>query len=98
MHILLMIVTWDPEKAEHNKHKHGVRFPDVESVFYDPCSVIDEDLSSVDEQRFIVLGKGRAGRLFIVVYTYRDDQVRLISARKASRAETRIYEKGIRFQ
>ena len=90
-----MEVTWDPQKAESNKQKHGVRFPDVEAVLYDPNSITDEDLSSVDEQRFIVLGKGRAGRLFIVLYAYRDSQVLLISARKASRAENRIYEKGI---
>ena len=93
-----MKVTWDSQKAESNKQKHGVRFPDVEAVFYDPHSITDEDLSSVDEQRFIVMGKGADGRLFIVVYTFRDCQVRLISARKASRSEARIYEKGIRFQ
>jgi uncharacterized DUF497 family protein len=90
-----MKVTWDPTKAEHNKLKHGVRFPDVEAVLYDPHSVIEEDLSTVDEQRFIVLGKGRASRLFVVVYAYRADRVRLISARKASRAEIRAYEKRI---
>ncbi len=95
MYTISMEVTWNPLKAESNKQKHGVRFPDVEAVLYEPYSIIGEDLSSVDEQRFIVLGKGRTGRLYIVVYAYRYNQVRLISARRARRAETRIYEKGI---
>ncbi|MFT5140790.1 MAG: uncharacterized DUF497 family protein [Rhodothermales bacterium] len=92
-----MRITWNPNKADANQRKHGVNLSEVEAVLHDPLSIITEDLSSIDEQRFLVLGVGDANRIYVVVYTYQENQIRLISARKASKAETKYYEKGIRF-
>ena len=53
------------------------------------------DTSSVSEQRFISIGHDYVGRVVVVVYTYGGDEVRLISARLASRKEIRTDEKGL---
>ena len=90
-----MDVRWDPAKAKANLKKHGVRFSDAESVLFDPLSLSMEDESAEGEQRFISIGLDVGGRVLVVVYTHRSDEVRLISARLASRSEFQIYEKGI---
>ena len=54
-----------------------------------------EDTSSEGEQRFISIGLDSAGRVVVVVYTHRDDEIRLISTRLANRKEIRTYEKGL---
>jgi uncharacterized DUF497 family protein len=85
---------WDPAKAESNYVKHGVRFPDATIVFADDAALMVED-DHPREQRFAVLGHDGAGRLLVVVFTWRgEDLVRLISARKATRAEARTYYVG----
>ena len=90
-----MDVRWDPAKAKANLKKHGVRFSDAESVLFDPLSLSMEDASAEGEQRFISIGLDAGGRVVVVVYTRRGDEIRLISARLASRSESRAYEKGI---
>ncbi len=54
-----------------------------------------EDASAEGEQRFISVGRDSSGRVVVVVYTHRDDEIRLISARLANRQEIRTYEKGL---
>lgn len=88
-------VHWDPAKAAANRSKHGVCFADAELVLYDPLALTMEDPHAEGENRFVSLGRDATGRITVVVYTYRDDHVRLISARRATRQEQRIYEKGI---
>ena len=66
-------------------------------MFYDPNAISFEDVNSKGEARFIVIGLDSLGRMVVVVYTYRNNVIRIISARKASKAEQKIYEKGIRF-
>lgn len=96
MHTLRDIeISWDPGKAKANLRKHKVRFPDAESVLFDPAGVTVEDPDSRDEQRFITIGLDALGRVLVVVYAYHEEQVRLISARRASRSEIEAYEKGI---
>jgi len=90
-----MDVHWGPVKAEANHRKHGVRFPDAELVLYDPLALSMEDPDAEDENRFVSLGRDATGRVTVVVYTYRDNHIRLISARRATRQEQRVYEKGI---
>ena len=92
-----MKITWDPVKPKSNRLKHRIFFSDVEPVFYDPNAISFEDSGSDDESRFIGIGLDALGRLVVVVYTYRKSVIRLISARRASKAEQRVYEKGIRF-
>ena len=86
---------WDPKKAAENERKHGIRFSDTEPVFFDPNALTIEDDSARLEQRFITVGLDGFGRLLTVVYTYRDDDIRLISARFSTSSEEKIYEEGI---
>jgi len=90
-----MSVTWDPKKAQANFRKHGVRFSDAEAVLMDPHAITRDDPTSDEERRFVSLGLDAVGRIVVVVYTYRDQAVRLISARPATANERRQYEKGI---
>lgn len=90
-----MDVRWDPAKAKANFKKHGVRFSDAESVLFEPLCLTLEDESAEGEQRFISIGPDAGGRVVVVVYSHRNDEIRLISARLATRSETRAYEKGI---
>lgn len=90
-----MEVRWDPTKAVSNLRKHGVRFSDAESALFDPVAVTLEDRSATGEQRFVSVGADNGGRLVVVVYAYRGDHIRLISARNATRAERKAYEEGV---
>lgn len=83
---------FDPAKAASNRRKHGVSFADAESVFFDPLAIHVADPDSVGEERFIVVGMGSAGGALVVVYTLRGDEIRLISARRATRHEVKCYE------
>ena len=90
-----MEIRWDPARAARNRRKHGVRFSDAEDVLRDPLALTIEDADAAGEQRQVSVGRGGCGRLLVVVYTWRGDHVRLISARRATRRETIAYEKGI---
>ncbi|MDH3600384.1 MAG: BrnT family toxin [Candidatus Tectomicrobia bacterium] len=83
---------WDSEKASINQEKHGVDFADVVTVFEDLYLLSREDPSAEGEQRFIAVGMDAQGRIHTVVYTYRGENIRLISARPASSRERRTYE------
>lgn len=90
-----MYVTWDPDKAEINFKKHKIRFSDAETVLYDPFAMTLEEQDVATEQRFVTVGSDGAGRIVVVIYSYRIDTIRLISARKATPKERKQYEKGI---
>lgn len=84
---------WDPEKADENERKHGVSFAEAATVFGDPLSVTVADPDhSVGEARFLTIGMSHQQRLLVVAHADRDDAVRLISARAATRAERQAYE------
>ena len=78
-----MKITWDPDKAEINFKKHKIRFSDAETVLFDPFALTLEDQVVSSEQRFVTVGTDTIGRIIAVVYSYRKDTIRLISARKA---------------
>jgi hypothetical protein len=82
---------WDPEKARSNQKKHGVSFADAVTVFSDDRALTIED-EEPPEQRFITLGMDALGRILLVVYTYRENSIRIISARKATARERKQYE------
>jgi uncharacterized DUF497 family protein len=82
----------DSAKAVSNLKKHGVSFADAEGVLQDPLAVTVEDPDAEGEQRFISIGLGSAGELLVVVWTERDDECRVISARRATRKERKQYE------
>ena len=92
-----MDVVWDPAKAEANLKKHRVHFSDAEAVLVDPLALSMQDEDAVGEDRYIAMGQDAVGRVLVVVYTYRGDTIRLISARPATRKEITVYEKGIWF-
>lgn len=84
---------WHSEKAASNFKKHKIEFEEARTSFDDPLFIAFEDPDhSVEENRFILMGESLEGRLLVVCYTMRGDIIRLISARKATRAERRYYE------
>ena len=84
---------WDRRKAESNLSKHEVDFDEARSVFEDPLFVAFEDPDhSIGEQRFLLLGRSSRDRILVVAYTEREEAIRLISARKATRKERHAYE------
>ena len=84
---------YDPVKAAANRKKHRVSFADAEGVFQDPLAVTVADPDAEGEQRFVTVGLGSAGELLVVIYTEeQDEEVRLISARRATRKERKQYE------
>jgi len=82
----------DPAKAAANLKKHGISFSDAEGALFDPLALTIEDIGAVGELRFVTIGLGSAGDLLVVVYTFRDNEPRLISARRATRRERKTYE------
>jgi len=82
---------YDPAKAAANLTKHKVSFADAEGVFQDPLAVTVEDPDAGGERRFVAVGLGSAGELLVVAYSERDDECRLISARRATRKERKQY-------
>lgn len=89
-----MSFEWDEAgKAGINFRKHGVRMPEAIPVFDDPYAVtITDDESDPDEQRFVTIGMGAKGRLLVVVYIWRGENIRIISARPAEAHEREQYE------
>lgn len=90
-----MTFEWDPLKAKLNLRKHRVSFEEASTALLDPLSRTATDPShSVEEHRFITFGTSARGRLLVVSYTERDAEIRLISARLATRREREIYEES----
>jgi len=86
---------WDPDKAARNLAKHRVSFQEAATVFADPLSMTYDDPDhSVVEQRYITVGVSGRGRVLIVAHTDRGQNVRIISARKATRHERNQYEES----
>ena len=86
---------WHEAKNTANKNKHGVSFEEAKSVFYDEHAIqYYDDEHSVSEDRFIMLGMSNKSRLLIVCHCERKSgkSIRIISARKATRAESRYYK------
>lgn len=88
-----MEITWDFQKAASNPKNHdGVTFEEARHVLLDPFALTREDSDSENEQRFVTLGMGGKGRILMVVYTYRETTIRIISAWKANEPQRRHYE------
>lgn len=86
---------WDPEKAASNLDKHEVSFPEAASAFGDPFSlVIADPRHSQDESRWILLGLTSTGKLVVVAHAERGENIRLLSARVATRGKRQDDERG----
>ncbi len=84
---------WDPVKAELNLKEHGVSFDEATTIFRDTLSITISDPDHSDyEDRFIDIGMSHRMQLLVVSYTERKDKIRIMSARRATRAERKKYE------
>ena len=90
-YIGLMDVEWNNNKATSNKNKHGIDFAEAASVLHDEMAVTIQD-NRTEDARFITIGMNAFQRVLVIVYTWRGDRPRLISARKATSRERRQYE------
>ena len=85
--------TWDPAKARLNERKHRVSFPEAATAFLDPLSLtIPDPRHSITERRFVLIGQSNRGKLLVVVHVDHGDEMRLISARRATPYEREAYE------
>ena len=85
-------VEWDGRKARANLAKHGIDFADAATVFHDELAITVPDGRS-PEERFVTLGSDALGRIVVVAYTWQGERPRIISARRATPRERRVYER-----
>jgi uncharacterized DUF497 family protein len=92
----MLIFEWDFKKAKTNIEKHGVSFEEASTAFRDPLSLtIDDPLHSRDEERLVLIGISYNNHLLVIVHTERGDNIRIISARKATKKERKYYETNV---
>jgi uncharacterized DUF497 family protein len=82
---------WDPGKAVVNLAKHGIDFADATEVLFDAMAITLPD-EERDEERFVTSGRDAFSRILVVIHTWREDRIRIISARRATRRERKHYE------
>jgi uncharacterized DUF497 family protein len=88
-----LLFEWDASKARSNFKKHGVSFEEATTIFGDPMAITIECSVVSGEKRLVTIGRSSTGRfVIVVVHTDRNDRIRIISARPASRAERKQYE------
>jgi uncharacterized protein len=91
-----MRFVWDQNKNLANIKKHKISFEEARTVFFDDnARLIPDPEHSISEERFIILGITNKLRILVVVHTYKEDDnvIRIISARKATKTETKYYYK-----
>lgn len=91
-----VVFEWDPSKAQLNFDKHGVSFEEASSVFLDPLALTFPDPDhSVGEHRFLTFGRSHVGHVLAVAHQeVSEDQIRIISARRATKRERHGYEES----
>ncbi len=96
MHTLQVVeLEWDERKATANLLKHGVDFADAALVLEDDLALTLRDPDAHDEERWVTMGYDPEQRMLVVVFTWRGERIRLISARKATGEERRRDETGL---
>ena len=91
----MLLFEWDPNKARRNIETHGISFDEASTAFGDTLSLtIHDPLHSEQEDRFILIGNSARNHLLVVVHTERGENVRIISARKATNKERKQYEEN----
>jgi len=83
---------WDTAKAASNAKKHGVRFSEAVLALEDDAAVTIDDPDSEGEARFVSIGADDRGRVLVTVFAYREEAIRIISSRPASKQERQMYE------
>lgn len=90
-----MEFAWDPAKAAANLKRHRVSFHEAATVLTDSLSTtFPDEPHSEGEERFLTIGASTRGTILVVAHTERNDTVRIISARRATRREREFYEQG----
>lgn len=88
-----MQFSWDPDKDRLNQSDHGVSFQEASTVFGDPLTITVADPDhSIEEERFVAMGQSSASQLLVVCHTEQGDNIRIISARRATLRERKDYE------
>lgn len=96
-HIDINGFEWNPQKAERNRHKHGICFEEAMTVFYDDFALLIPDPQhSYLEALYLLLGRSQQNNILVVVHCERHESIRIISARRATSKETRQYQEGIK--
>ena len=96
-----IIFEWDSKKARTNLEKHKVGFDEASTIFSDPFLVtFPDEFHSHVEERLVSIGMSEQERILLVVHTEREETtdhivIRIISCRKATTAERKIYEEGV---
>ena len=90
----MAVFEWDPKKAASNVRKHGIRFADAVSALEDDRAITVSD-DSTGEERWVTIGMDAVGRIVVVVYTWRGERTRIISARRATQRESRQYPENL---
>ncbi|MCD4667505.1 MAG: BrnT family toxin [Sulfurimonas sp.] len=86
---------WDEGNIHKNENKHGLKWTAIEEVFFNEPLVIIEDFKhSCIECRCVALGYNDASDLITVIFTLREDKIRVISARSMSKKERKVYERA----
>jgi uncharacterized DUF497 family protein len=90
---MTLLFEWDASKARSNIKKHGISFEEATTIFGDPRAITIESSIVSREKRLVTIGRSATGRfVIVVVHIDRNDRLRVISARPASRAERKQYE------
>jgi len=82
---------WEDQKAAANIRKHGVSFEEASTIFADPCYIMRQD--DMDPDRFFAIGTSGVAHLLTVIHAERGQRVRIISARNATKSESKTYER-----
>ena len=90
----MTVFEWDPRKAASNARKHGIRFADAVPALEDDRALTLRD-DAHGEERWITIGTDAVGRILVIVYTWRANRIRIISARPATQGESRQYMENI---
>ena len=84
---------WNHQKVEINFQKHGVTFDEASTVFGDSLSLTFPDHEhSIQEERYLIIGLSSKNRILVISHIYRDESIRIISARQATKREQKFYE------
>jgi len=93
-----LVFEWDQNKSDKNEKKHGITFEEAKTVFNDRYAItIDDPDHSDDEYRYIDIGFSSEGRILVVWYTEKNENIRIIGTRKAIRTERKAYEEKNRY-
>ena len=93
-----LVFEWDQNKSDKNEKKHGITFEEAKTVFNDRYAItIDDPDHSDDEYRYIDIGFSSEGRILVVWYTERNENIRIIGSRKAIPTERKAYEEKNRY-